>query len=216
MPHTAKHILTTILATLALTIAIGSASANRLSLSSQTIRATWTSLRFTNTVNSTTILCPLTLEGSFHSATIVKTRGALIGYITRATVRNPCTGGTTSIKTASLPWHVRYVGYSGELPRITLLTLQLIRLEIEIREAGGNTCAARTEVEHPAEGRIAVIEETGGNRLANSLTPDSTRNIPLTTVAGGIFCGLASGRFSEVSQTLTQLGSTARILLRLI
>ena len=72
--HT-KPILTTLTATLTLALAVTSATANRLSVSNRNFRVTWTSLRLTNNVNANTMLCPVTLEGSFHSSTIVKTAG---------------------------------------------------------------------------------------------------------------------------------------------
>ena len=51
--------------------------------------------------------------------------GSLIGYITQAILR-PCATGTASILRETLPWHVRYAGFSGSLPNITSLTVHAI------------------------------------------------------------------------------------------
>ena len=44
----------------------------------------------------------------------------LIGYITAAQVAN-CIRGSATVLTASLPWHVRYVGFIGRLPSFEAL-----------------------------------------------------------------------------------------------
>lgn len=212
MHRYSKLLLASLAATAILAMAVGNASANHISLTNRNIRVTWTSLRLSNTVNSNVVLCPVTLEGSFHETSIVKTVGALVGYITRASVSNPCTGGTATIHQESLPWHITYEGFVGTLPEIEKIKLLLIGIFFEIREAS-NTCSARTELEHPAIGFVNINRTT---KVAESLTPEPNTRIPLTNGAGGIFCGLASGIFGEPSQTLTVLGSTTRITVTLI
>ena len=138
MTHKTTRILTTLTTTLILTLAIANASANRLSITSSRLwRVTWTSLRIRNSSNSSTVLCPVTLEGSFHSATLVKTLNSLVGYVKRASVNNTaCTGGHATLDQASLPWHIRYRGYSGVLPNITLIIDSLVGVRFTI-ETGG-------------------------------------------------------------------------------
>ena len=146
--HT-KPILTTLIATATLALAITNATANRLSVSNRNFRTTWTSLRFSNNSNANVMLCPVTLEGSFHSATILKTIGSLIGYITRASlISSSCIGGHLTFRTETLPWHIRYRGYSGILPNITLLIIGITRLRFRI-ETGGLTCDVTTEESRP-------------------------------------------------------------------
>src|SRR3954465_5363475 len=91
--RTTKHILTPLPAPLLLATAINTASATRLSTSNQNVRLTWTSLEFA--VSSEIVLrCQVTLEGSFHTRTIAKVEGALIGAVTKAVFRQEtCTGG---------------------------------------------------------------------------------------------------------------------------
>jgi hypothetical protein len=67
------------------------------------------------------VACPVTIEGSYHSATIRKVRGALIGVITRAVINGnnpPCEGGRATILQETLPWHITYDEFMGMLPNI--------------------------------------------------------------------------------------------------
>jgi len=56
--------------------------------------------------------CNLTLEGSVHSATLTKTVGLLIGYITRASI-GPCPTGSATLLTATF-------GAGGSVTSVTL------------------------------------------------------------------------------------------------
>ena len=206
-----KLLLTSLAATAILALAISSASANRLSATGGRLwRVTWTSLRFTSNFSSATILCPVTLEGSFHSATILKTAGSLIGFVTRASVRSPCTGGRASVNQGSLPWHIRYRSFTGTLPRLSGATFGLVGAEFEIEPNNGQTCRVRTEAGRPAVGTINI--EAGG--VATGLTPDPNTRIGLRE--GSFGCGIASGFFEATSQTPTELGTGARITITLI
>ena len=76
-------------------------------------------------------MCPLTLEGSFHSRTISKVCGQLVGYITTANFAM-CSGAAQArTLTETLPWHVRYESFEGTLPSITGITFQIIGLSIQ-------------------------------------------------------------------------------------
>jgi len=107
--------------------AVGPASARNFSVSFQSWRATFSNLEFiAEGFNTTT--CRVTLEGSLHARTIAKTAGTLLGYMNRITT-GQCSGEVT-ILAETLPWHTRYVGFSGRLPDITLI---LIRLRWSLR-----------------------------------------------------------------------------------
>jgi hypothetical protein len=210
-----KLLLASLTATALLAMAVSSANATRLRISEQSFRVTWTSLRLTNTANTNTVLCPVTLEGSFHSATISKVANALIGYITRASVRGgsgreECIGGTATVLGERLPWHVRYRGFTGTLPTIASVITGLVGASWQISEPG-STCRATTTSSEPAIGNIRLSREG----VAESLSPEINARI---TLEGGFFgsCTLARGAFSEESQTLTGLGTTARITVSLI
>jgi hypothetical protein len=128
---------------------VSSASAGRLSISNQAIRSQWRSVEFGGPFGTTR--CQLTLEGTLHSRTMVKTIGSLMGYITRA-ILGPCATGAATILTETLPWHDRYSGFNGILPEITSLIVHVIGVSWRIREPGGITCLARSTATNPAVG----------------------------------------------------------------
>jgi hypothetical protein len=203
-----RLLLTTLIATTALAAAVSGASARNVSVSNQSIRAVWSSLELSNTITSEIVRCPVTLEGSFTSATIAKVLHALIGVISRASVANPsCTGGHATIHQETLPWRLTYVGFTGILPRITSWKLLLIRSTFEISTARA-TCTAETEEEHPATGIATTNENTGE---VNNLEAEPGARIPLR---GGL-CALGSGSFAG-SAAVTLLGTTNKITIRLI
>jgi hypothetical protein len=202
-----RLLLTGLLATTALAAAVTSASANNLSTSNRNIRATWTSLELANTINSTVVRCPVTLEGSLTEATIRKVVGALIGLVSRASViSGSCTNGTATIRQETLPWRLSYQGFLGRLPNITGLLVLLLGAGFEIT-IPGITCSAITEESHPARGSLTL----GASGEITNLEAERNARIPLR---GGL-CGLGEGSFSG-SGAVTLLGNTTRITIRLI
>src|ERR1044072_7798778 len=127
-----KLIISALITILLMSLAVSSASASRLSVSNRNLRAVWSLL--TLSTAGTQITCPLTLEGSFHSATLAKRTGALIGHISRASVRGELAGclNTATATISALPWHVAYGGFQGTLPRPTGLNLSLIGARLTI------------------------------------------------------------------------------------
>lgn len=135
-----KLIVAVLVAFTALVVSVGTAAATRLSLSNRSIRVVWSSFEYvTGGEAGPTIRCRVTLEGSFHESTISKVEASLIGYITAAQVRRPCTGGTawfyngsesnevlTGTFTTSLPWHITYEGFNGALPTPSAIRMLLI------------------------------------------------------------------------------------------
>jgi hypothetical protein len=129
-----KNLLTAALAATALFAALASsASARSFSISNSNIRAVYKPLVFLAS-NGSNITCTLTLEGTFHYRTFLKVERTLIGYITRAIFDTPTcrsSGSSTNIRarilTETLPWHVRYIGFIGRLPEVTL-RLRILRM----------------------------------------------------------------------------------------
>jgi hypothetical protein len=196
-----KLIISALAATLLMSFAVSSASASRLSVSNRNFRAVWSLL--TLEAAGAVINCPVTLEGSFHSATLAKRVGALIGHISRASVRGglaECLNtGTATI--SALPWHVTYGGFQGTLPRPTGVVLQLIGARFTVDPAGGlPACTATTSTGSPARG-IANLEAGG---IVTGLTADPSAEIPLSE---GFGCALFTGSFSGTG-TVKLLGST--------
>ena len=207
-----RTILLTLLATAALGMIVTTASAGRFSISNQNFRITWTSLQFETQSHLGRVLCPTTIEGSFHYRTIVKTVGALIGYITRAIVQGespPCQGGTATVLTETLPWHVTYGGFNGTLPSISGIRLNVIGLHFLWRvEAAGVTCLMTSTAENPMRGTLNI----NGSGQALTFTPDRSAPMPLV---GGI-CALTRGILLEDPGTVTLLGNNNVISVTLI
>jgi hypothetical protein len=177
-----RRLVTASIAMLVLAVAAGAASANKLSFSSQRYRVTWTSL--SGVGGGLEVECVVTVEGSFHSATIAKTRGLLIGNITKANV-GPCGGagriyalngvevllGRTVINT--LPWHVKYESFEGTLPRFETVRLNIVGAAL-LAEIFGFNCLYRSTAARPWSGHFIVNSEgriIGFTSAENELIP---------------------------------------------
>jgi hypothetical protein len=148
MRNRSKLALAALSAAMLLAVVVSVASANRLATSNQAWRATFTPMTFTG--GGSTVRCNVTLEGSFHSRTISKVVGQLVGYVTKATVSpHPCTGGDAEAAQESLPWHLRYNSFTGTLPNITTIVVEAIstRFWVESEIIGfGFRCFYRTNI----------------------------------------------------------------------
>lgn len=225
MLRTTKLALTVSVAALVLASAVTTASANRLSVSNQNIRVVWNPLSFGAEAGAETIRCRVTLEGSFHSRTIVKTIGNLIGAITRAIVGHPCTGpfgfgaegwaenGTESIlgtrSTNTLPWHISYEGFEGTLPNLNRVNLLLTGLRFWLSIPIGG-CLGRYGGPTANIRGFAEITQPGGT--VAGLTPEPNASLPL--VEGSEGCP-NPGFFSRRG-TVSLLGNTTPITITLI
>lgn len=181
-----KLMLAGLVAALAMATAVGGASANRLSVSHGNLfRVEWSS--FEESAGGVSIMrCALTLEGSFHSTTIPKVRGLLIGNITHASIKNdPCSIGSATLLSETLPWHITYRGFSGTLPFITNVVLGLIGASLRL--FFGGWCLVRTTTEVPLETLLeeGVEEGGGGNRIFRRLRFDSASFVRCVGVEGG-------------------------------
>jgi hypothetical protein len=195
-----KLLLAVVGATVLLGSLVATASAGRLSSSSQTLRATFREVRFSGGFGTT--VCNVTLEGSLHERTIAKAANNLIGYITAAAVGG-CTQGSATILRETLPWHVRYQGFTGTLPAITTIVTRVINSSFQIREpVFGITCLARATEATPTIGTY--------NREASGAltTARISGSVPTN-------CG-AEGTLEGTSNSLTELNSTTRITITLI
>jgi hypothetical protein len=198
-------------ATIVFSFAVGSASARRFETSEQGFLARWSPLIFNAAGNR--ISCPVTLEGSFHSKTLSKVCGQLIGYVTRAQVPTglepPCQNGTATALTETLPWHILYVSFAGRLPSISSIRIKLIGAKFQVR-AAGVTCLTATTNANPAFGDIQV----GASGEANRLRALPEFGIPLR---GEFVCGFAgNGSFEGTAEVFTLVTPQARITIRLV
>jgi hypothetical protein len=219
MPVRSKLVLAGLTAALLMGLALGSASANRLSLSNRLIRITWANLRFFHEGGgiNPSYECPVTLEGSFHSATIAKVRDVLMGFITRGVVKSEScsTNGRATILQERLPWHVTYESFSGTLPNIRTASIRIhgmaIGEEMLLEPRTRTTClyADRVRVEESA--RAEFIREEGGN--ITGLAWDTNIRIPRFTDGGS--CPPRMG-FEREGQVFLLGSSSTRIRLTLI
>ena len=210
MRASAKLVLTALVTALLLASVISSAFARNLRISSQNFRVTWNSLESTEPVVRITIRCRVTLEGSFHSATIPKVERLLIGAITRANIKEEsCTGGRIRPDNETLPWHVTYENFTGTLPNITTVGLLLSRASVLLEVP--LVCTGRYGIATDNISGTATREAGGGITL---LAPVRGRN--LATLERTI-SGTCPTRISlEGTGEMFQLGTTARITVTLI
>ncbi len=203
----AKLGLTAILAAILLASAVNMASARSISVSSQTIRVTWSRLEFASELVS--IRCLVTLEGSFHGRTIAKVVNNLVGAITRATVKEEtCTNGR--MRTKNLPWHLQYSGFAGALPNITNLELQLTRFRFEIIVSG--LCTG----DYGAAEDAVVLNKSISVGVVVSVSFHAVKNL-IRRIFGSGICP-PSGRLvtSAAESAITSLESATRITITLI
>jgi hypothetical protein len=131
-----KLLLAALGAALLLTAAVGTASARRLAIGPPEeihFRLRFPIMKFIPT-GGTVVKCELTLEGSFHSRTITKVEGQLIGFITKAEILRCETALLAKPNQETLPWHVRYISFTGTLPVITAITILVVNSSYEVRE----------------------------------------------------------------------------------
>ena len=170
------------------------------------------------TITSTAgVECDVTMEGSFHYRTIVKS-DSLIGFITKAvTNQASCRNGNFfalngrevlagAIAPQTLPWHVRYESFTGTLPNITTVQIKIIDLSYLITTFGGFACLYKSTAAAPAVGHFTVVLGTiVGFQWRNE------RAIPLFN---GPVCPAVATLANQGEVTL--LGTTTRIRLTLI
>jgi hypothetical protein len=208
MRHTTKLVFAALAATILMSFAVGSASARRFEVSEQGFLIRWSQLAFV--AGSFRISCPVTLEGSFHSRTLSKVCGQLIGYISRAQVPIPpeerCLGGRARALTESLPWHILYVSFAGRLPNITSIRVKLINARFLV-EPNIGSCLAITSTTRPAMGDISVA--AGGE--VSTLTALPEFQIPLT----GLGCP-SEGHFEGAGEVFTLITPQTRIKVKLV
>jgi hypothetical protein len=216
MSKAGRRLLTGAAAALLLALAVGSASATRLSINEPNIRLVWSSLEFRNSMIERVVRCQVTLEGSFHSKTILKIREALIGHLTRANIA-ACAGGDASVLTETLPWHITYESFAGTLPTITRLSILIVGAGFRIRYGtveGSNICLARTRVERHAGGWFNVTRPENFLKL-RTFTMDPSRTIPLINDPS-FGCSFTTLSLEGTAQVY-ELGTTEQeVLLKLI
>jgi len=204
----AKTGLTALAAVMLLSLAVGAASAGRLSVGNQRFRVTWSRLEWQSEV--ATLRCPVTLEGSFHSTTIAKAARTLLGSITKVNIREAsCEGGSLQIRNETLPWHITYESFTGALPNITSVNFLLSRYLFGF-ETAGVSCSYGTSMDNVTLAAALVASEV------IELRPVAGRNVS-HLLSGSIFCAATINFVSSAGDgRMTVLNSTTRIRITLI
>jgi hypothetical protein len=167
-----------------MSLAGGTSMANRLSVDTIPFILSFSPM-FSNEL--VTVSCDaIIFTGAFHRRTFTKTPGLLLGTITEVAIESPetCEGGTVILLNETLPWHFRYVSYTGTLPNITLIDFHIVGATMGAT-ALGVTCLYRTTAANPAG--IEATLEAGGRVTA--VTADSSLTIP--TITPGLMCQMA-------------------------
>lgn len=191
---------------LVLALTAATAPANRISISNRNIRIVWNKLNVTDAGGIVNVECDVTVEGSLHSSTITKTRGGLIGYVTRVPQPQNCIGGGGTVLQETLPFHIRYDSFLGTLPRFGGERLQIVGATFRMNV--GFECLYKATAEEP----VYMIDNVEANGLITGLSAESGTTIP--RFEGSIFCP-TTVRFTNTGR-MTVLGTSANVMLRLI
>lgn len=191
-----KLVMAALAAMLLLALGAGTAAASRSLTQTPTENqnATSAALTFTDEGSTFRIVCPVTLELSGLVRSIPKTAGTTIA---RTNVRvGRCSGGTVRVLAEAQPWTISYVSFTGTLPRI-----ESVRLEI--RNAGF-LVEAFFGIARCLYGGNAQGTTVGGTRVT-SIRADEARTLPLVTRLGEAICprnGVFRGSFT-LARTIT-------------
>jgi hypothetical protein len=191
-----------IIATALLAVAVGTAAARRFEISEQRFRAVFAPLTI-GAEGQTPAICNLTLEGSFHSRTTSKVIGALLGYITAAEMTN-CTSETARVLRETLPWHILYVSFTGALPNITSIRIDIRDAAFLVRAFNFISCLYRPESAHPL--LLEMLLTVGS---ANRIRLDESARIPGSGICPEIF-------LQGTGELFIQSSTSTRITVRLV
>ncbi|MGB2709981.1 MAG: hypothetical protein WBC33_00570 [Conexibacter sp.] len=162
----------------------GAASANRaielipLERTLERVREDVRALTFTETEGAASVICEVLRTVSLHR-TISKVTGSLAGTVREVRVQN-CTGGTVRVLVETLPWHLRFISFTGRLPFPDTIRFRRLAIAALVEAFFGLVrCLYRGDYE--AIARIEV-DRYIGKRF------DERVSIPLAVALGGSTC----------------------------
>jgi hypothetical protein len=177
VPRSTRLLVSGFTIAVALALAIGTADARRLAFSENHFLSHFRAITFAS--GEISLVCALSIEGSFHERTLEKIVRSLIGYISEARIKRPCSGGemwvltTQEGRTESLPWHILYERFIGALPSITGIEITLDNIAWLLTVLGAN-CLYRASTTSPLRG--ITNREAGGR--ATGLRLNEASSIP--------------------------------------
>jgi hypothetical protein len=192
-----KIILAALAALLVLALGGGTAAALR-SISvvggARTVTATSRALTFTEEEGNFRVICEVILEVRLNAAA-GKAVGSSVGSANVRT-RN-CSGGSVVVLPRNQPWAITFVSFTGTLPNITSVRLEIRRAEFLLEAFFG---IARCLYSGNAQGTTG-----GGTNRITEIRADERRLLPLASEAlSGVTCprnGIFRGTFT-VSPTV--------------
>jgi hypothetical protein len=198
--------------TMALAAAVSAASARRITFSEQQFLILFRNLSYQPPGEGFKAVCDINLEGSFHSRTISKVSGQLIGYITEAAVHHPCPVGEsfmlngTERSPDTLPWRIAYKSFGGTLPNIAIVEVLVTGYHFVI-EVFGAACLYDAPATNPVPGILNVGE---GRLTTFRFNEGST----FPRLEGGGLCPTAIG--AAGSGTIGARGTWSAVSVRLV
>lgn len=200
MRRLTKTLIATLVLAIALSTGFATASARNISVSERRFEENFIPLIFSG--GFSTVECEIILLGELHARTFPKVLHTLIGWVNHVTVER-CSRGSATALSETMPWHLTYEGFIGNLPIIQNLIVLLIGASFRIREPTfGVECLARSTTERPI--RVTATR--------NTATGAVTRLAP----SGTIPCGSFSGSVSATSGTWTDLPGLNALIITLI
>ncbi len=186
-----------------------SASANRLSVNTQTFTMDFTAINFE--ASGIEVSCRVILEASLHSATLAKTRGLLVGQVVSGVSFPEECEGTEGAEPGeldeTLPWHITYNSFTGTLPNITGIAFDVVGASFSVTVLGVS-CLFRSTTESP----LRIVANVRSGAIA---TADIDDTFAILKSSGSVFCprsGTPDG--TALVETLTE--SEAGVIVRLI
>jgi hypothetical protein len=203
MPGLRKLGLTTaLLVGLCLAAITAAATARRFTVSEIRFTASWAGVEKLDfgSPEGFSVACPVYVVGEFHSRTFAKVSGLLIGAISFAIkpAGEPCVrregerwgemwilNGIEEMERRILPetltWHIRYDSFTGSLPRITSVRIQIVDASFLVQGTFGLLCLYKSTDARPLFARF----ELTANGTIEKVRVDETQPIPLHE---GAFC----------------------------
>jgi hypothetical protein len=181
-----KLVLGAFVVILPLAAMAGAAAGRRIEASESLLYGLFTPLRMVSAEGSFSIACNITILATMISRTFSKVSGASIRRVGHVVVAEPCTGGRARVLAETLPWDVRFNSFTGTLPSITSIRLQVVGMALQVEVLFG-TCLYATSGAHPAmfdENLNAAGEATGIRALSEFRIPSQTGFCPEARLEG--------------------------------
>jgi len=147
-----------IAATLLLGLAANPTFAGRLSLTARTIKIVWPRLEFNDETGTARATCPVTLQGSFHSSTMRKTVGAVLGYVNGHETGRCSFGEAEFERGISGVWSIQYVGFTGTLPSLSGFTVKIVGVKYWFTAFNNEICTYYEAGSEQVKGTFQIEE----------------------------------------------------------